>query len=138
MRLPDPRRLAAALLLVLCLPAVAAELPETLIDYEIEVTLDPATRMLDGRQTLRWTHPGSRPLRRVPIHLYLNAFAHEQTTWMSGVPARRLRADRFIKRWPDPWGWNEPVSIRQGGAELAWRPIAPDDGNHLDRSLIEI
>jgi len=26
----------------------------------------------------------------------------------------------------------------QGDAELAWQAIAPDDGNHLDRSLIEI
>ncbi len=115
-----------------------AELPPTAIAYEIAVELDPATRMLSGRETIRWTHPGSVPLRRVPMHLYLNAFAHEHTTWMGGVPVRRLRPDDFIKRWPDPWGWNEPVSIRQGGAELAWRPIAPDDGNHLDRSLIEV
>ena len=138
MRLLDPTRFAAALLAAVCLPAVAAEVPETLIDYEIEVTLDPATRMLDGRQIIRWTHPGTRPLRWVPVHLYLNAFAHEQTTWMTGVPARRLRADELLEQFPDPWGWNEPVSIRQNGTELSWRPIAPDDGNHLDRSLIAV
>ncbi len=138
MRLPNTRWLAAALLVLLGVPGAAADLPETGIAYEIEVTLDPETRMLDGREIIRWTHPGTRPVRRVPLHLYLNAFSHEQTTWMTGVPARRLRADDFIEQWPDPWGWNEPVSIRQDGAELAWRPIAPDDGNHLDRSLIEV
>ena len=141
MRVPIPGRssIALATLAVLALaPAAAAELPETGISYEIRVTLDPETRMLEGDVSIRWTHPGSRPLRKVPMHLYLNAFAHEETTWMRGVPARRLRADEFLDRWPDPWGWNEPVSIRRGKRELAWRPIAPDDGNHLDRSLIEV
>lgn len=137
MRVPIPSWPLAALLALLPLSA-AAELPETGIDYEIEVSLDPASRMLDGRETIRWTHHGSRTVRKVPLHLYLNAFAHEQTTWMSGVPARRLRADAFLEKWPDPWGWNEPVAIRQGDEELVWRPIAPDDGNHLDRSLIEV
>ena len=125
-------------LLALSAMAGADELPETGIDYEIEVTLDPATRMLDGRETIRWDHPGGKRLRSVLMHLYLNAFAHEQTTWMNGVPARRLRADEFIDLWPDPWGWNEPTAIRQGGVDLDWRPISPDDGNHLDRSLIRV
>ena len=137
-RIPRRSWPLVALLALAPLPVPATELPETGITYEIEVRLDPATRMLEGRQTIGWTHPGTKVLRKVPLHLYLNGFSHEQTTWMSGVPARRLRADDFIDRWPDPWGWNEPVSIRQGDVELAWRPIAPDDGNALDRSLIEV
>ncbi len=130
--------LAALLAALLATPSGAASLPETGISYEIEVTLEPATRRLEGRETIRWSHPGDTVLRTVPLHLYLNAFSHEQTTWMSGVPARRLRTDRFLERWTDPWGWNEPISIRQGDDELAWRPISPDDGNPLDRSLIEV
>jgi hypothetical protein len=138
MRVPTPISLLAFLLAFLPLASNGEELPPTSIAYEIEVTLDPSTRMLEGRQTIRWTHPGDQALRTVPLHLYLNAFSHERTTWMGGVPARRLRPDEFIDRWPDPWGWNEPVSIRQGDVDLDWRPIAPDDGNHLDRSLIEV
>lgn len=138
MRTPAPRWLLAALLAGVPVTAAAAELPATGIAYEIEVELDPVSRMLEGYETVRWTHPGSGTLLTVPMHLYLNAFAHEQTTWMSGVPARRLRADELLDRWPDPWGWSEPPSIRQDGIELAWRPIAPDDGNPLDRSLVEL
>ena len=93
MRVPIPSWLLAALLAFLPAVNAAAELPETGIAYEIEVTLDPATRMLEGRETIRWAHPGSRELLTVPLHLYLNAFSHERTTWMGGVPARRLRAD---------------------------------------------
>jgi hypothetical protein len=137
MRFPIAWWIAA--LAVPCLaPGRADELPVTGIAYEIEVTLDPASRMLEGRELIRWRNPGGRDLRTVPLHLYLNGFSHEQTTWMRGVPARRLEADEFLELWPDPWGWSEPLAIRQNGADLAWRPIAPDDGNLLDRSLIEV
>jgi hypothetical protein len=138
MRIPLSRWLLVALPALAPALVHATELPRTGIAYRIEVTLDPATRMLAGSETIRWTHPGTSLLRKVPLHLYLNAFAHEQTTWMNGVPVPRLRADEFIERWPDPWGWNEPLSIRQNGVELTWRPVSPDDGNPLDRSLIEV
>ena len=70
MRVRIPTRLLVAVLL--CVPAAgAAELPETGIDYRIEVTLDPASRMLEGRETIRWGHPGGAPLNTVLMHLYL-------------------------------------------------------------------
>lgn len=103
MRLPIPSWPLAALLALLPMAGSAQGLPETNIAYEIEVTLDTETRMLDGRETIRWTHPGTEALSKLRMHLYLNAFSHERTTWMGGVPARRLRADDFIERWPDPW-----------------------------------
>ena len=118
MSAPIPAWIPAALLALVSVASAAATLPQTGIAYEIEVRLDPETRMLEGREIVRWTHPGTQPVRRVPMHLYLNAFSHERTTWMHGVPARRLRADEFLERWPDPWGWIEPTSIRQGESEL--------------------
>lgn len=129
--------LVAAVALAI-LPAYGLELPETSISYTIEVSLDPATRMLDGRETIRWTNPSGEPVDRVPMHLYLNAFSHEDTTWMRGVPASRFDVDKLLRRYPDPWGYSEPVSIRRDGQDLEWKAIAPDDGNSLDRSLIEV
>ena len=131
--------------LMLALPAVlsaipvhAVELPETSVSYTIEVSLDPETRRLDGHETVRWTNPSSRSIDAVPMHLYLNGFAHEETTWMRGVPPGRFDIDQLLDRYENPWGWNEPVSIRRAGVELDWKAIAPDDGNPLDRSLIEV
>ena len=148
MRVSIPCRLLPLAALLLAAPGSGAQpegaappegvLPETGIAYEIEVTLDPGSRMLEGRETIRWRNPGAVAVRTVPMHLYLNAFSHERTTWMNSVPRFRLNPDRMIERWPDPWGWSEPVAIRRDGAALAWRPIAPDDGNPLDRSLIEV
>ena len=50
----------------------------------------------------------------------------------------RFQLDTIIERFEDPWGWSEPDSIRQQGQELEWQPIAPDDGNSLDRTLVEV
>jgi hypothetical protein len=134
--------LRAFLLLAAILPAGAMgdtlELPETGISYEIEVRLDPLTRDLSGRETIRWTNPSESILDRMPLHLYLNGFSHERTTWMAGVPGGRLDLEELLKHSDDPWGWNEPSSIRRDGVDVAWQPIRPDDGNPLDRSLIEL
>lgn len=119
-------------------PSAALELPDTSISYSIDVTLDPATRGLAGRETVRWTNPGSAPVSSVPLHLYLNAFAHEQTTWMRSAPSGMFDVDDVLRVHDDPWGWNEPVSIRRDGVDLTWDAIAPDDGNPFDRSLVEV
>jgi hypothetical protein len=120
-------------------PAAPRELPETSLSYSIEVSLDPETRMLAGRETIRWTNPSSRTtVTRVPVHLYLNAFANDASTWMRSVPTDLADVEGVLAQHSDPWGWSEPTIVRQGDAMLQWRPIQPDDGNPLDRSLVEI
>lgn len=143
----NPRRLllsasVAAAAVALCRPAASFELPEAAIGYRIEAELDPATRALKGSEEIRWKNLTGEPVSALPVHLYLNAFSHTQTTWMQGVTAGRLRFGDLLTREPDPWGHIEPTSIRQrtpeGERDAAWRPIQPDDGNGLDRSLVEV
>ncbi len=131
--------LAAALLCVAAADAPAPlELPRTSLAYRIEVALDPGSRRLEGRETLEWRNASDVAVASVPLHLYLNAFAHEATTWMRSSDQARGDVDALLELDPDPWGYSEPRSIRQDGLELRWRPIAPDDGNPLDRTLIEV
>ena len=125
------------LVLFVTTAAPGQELPPTKITYAIEVTLDPETRMLEGRETIWWTNPSDGSVETVPVHLYLNGFAHEQSSWMKSA-GRRPRLGTLLRRYDDPWGWCEPRWIRQGDVELKWRPVAPDDGNPFDRSLIEV
>lgn len=117
---------------------MAADLPETGLRYDIEVRLDPETRMLHGSETIRWTNPSSGDVDRIPIHLYLNAFSHEDTTWIRNALRRRLRDTEVSTIYRDPWGYSRPTSIVRDGQALPWRAIAPDDGNPFDRSLIEV
>ena len=113
-------------------------LPAVKLDYRIRVRVDPSTRRIRGEERLRWVNPSDTTVRRVPLHLYLNAFSHLGTTWMREQVRGRFDPARFLERHPDPWGWIDPVSIRQGPSAARWRPIQPDDGNRLDRTLIEV
>ncbi|HNP34276.1 MAG TPA: M1 family metallopeptidase [Woeseiaceae bacterium] len=133
------RLVGATMLFVLWTPgATFADIPESTIRYSIEVRLDPATRDLHGQEAISWTNTLREPVTSIPMHLYLNAFSNEASTWNRDTLSDRFGLAGILERFPDPWGWTEPTSIRQNGNELAWQAIAPDDGNHLDRSLIEV
>lgn len=128
----------------LALPATAVglELPKVGLSYRIDARLDPETRVLKGTEEIRWQNPTDAPVSAVPLHLYLNAFAHSRTTWMNGVAAERFDIDDMLAKEPDPWGYTELTAVRQRveSAERAasFAPIRPDDGNRWDRSLVEI
>ena len=118
--------------------AASGAIPDSPISYSIQVVLDPETRELDGRETITWLNTLDTPVSSIPMHLYLNAFSNEASSWYRYTLGARFQLDTLLERFGDPWGWTEPRSIRQGDAELEWQAIAPDDGNHLDRSLIEV
>ena len=120
------------------LTATAHAIPDSSISYSIEVRLDPETRELEGRETITWTNTLSQPVASIPMHLYLNAFSNEASSWHRHSMRARFGLDTILERFDDPWGWSEPDSIRQRGQELEWQPIAPDDGNSLDRTLVEV
>jgi len=117
----------------------AAELPEVNISYNIEVSLNPATRQLSGKETLKWTNPSStETISKIPLHLYLNAFSSTSSTWMQSSPIQVKEMDELLNKYPSPWGYNELKSIKQGTAALKWKAIAPDDGNSNDQTLVEV
>ena len=132
------RLIPSLLLLLAAAVSFAGPLPDSNISYTIEVRLDPATRDLDGRATIRWRNTLDREVDAIPMHLYLNAFSNRGASWFDSTLGERFLESTILERFDDPWGWTEPDSIRQDGAELEWQPIAPDDGNHLDRTLIEV
>lgn len=120
------------------LAATAHAIPDSAISYWIEVRLDPETRELEGRETITWTNTLTEPVVSIPMHLYLNAFSNEASSWHRYSMSARFGLDTILERFDDPWGWSEPDSIRQRGQELEWQLIAPDDGNSLDRTLVEV
>lgn len=142
---PAPRRLLAFACAAAALApgaAAALDLPPVNVTYRIEAELDPETRGIKGREEIRWRNATGEPAAALPMHLYLNGFANQGTTWMRESAPRRPGEAELLKRNPDPWGYMEPTAITQRveGVErdASWRPIQPDDGNPLDRSLGEI
>jgi hypothetical protein len=120
----------------------SAALPKNRIRYRIDVSLDPASRVLKGREEIRWGNPSFGGVAAVPMHLYLNAFSHRGTTWMRTVPEERLRLETLREIDSEPWGYIELKAVRQilpeGPQDARWTAIQPNDGNPFDRSLVEV
>jgi hypothetical protein len=140
---PRLGRTVAALVVLLAAGSTVAALPETSIRYEIEVRVDPETHELSGRERIVWTNRSATTIDALRVHLYLNGFAHEGTTWMRESYPDAWNRPGWQARYDDPWGYIEPTAIRQldgegRGVDAPWKPIRPDDGNPLDRSLIEV
>jgi Peptidase family M1 domain len=126
-----------ALALTLAAPAFALEAPRKLVDYAIDVALDPETKTADGRETLKWTNPSDGPVAELRFHLYWNAFRNNRSTFLK-ESGGRLRGDTADK--DTGWGSMDVTSMRWDGAELvkAMRFESPDDGNPDDRTVLVV
>ncbi|MEO6325538.1 MAG: M1 family metallopeptidase, partial [Thermoanaerobaculia bacterium] len=128
---------AAALALVLASPALALEAPKKLVDYQIQVTLDPKAKSLDGHETLRWTNDSPDRVPDLKFHLYWNAFRNTRSSFFkeSGGQLRGDKADTETG-----WGHIEVTSMTWDGQDLAkgFRFESPDDGNLDDRTVLSV
>ena len=107
------------------------------VEYRIEARLDAQTRTVTGALRARWQNRGRTPVDALTLHLYLNAFANNRTTLMTGLGER---AERWWARHPDGWGRIDLAALRVGGrdalADLAF--VQPDDGNPDDHTLAHL
>ncbi len=128
---------AAALALVLAAPASALEAPRKIVDYDIKVSLDPETKVVEGVETLKWTNPSDGPVGELRFHLYWNAFRNDRSTFFkeSGGRLRWDTADTV-----KGWGYTDVTSMKWDGKELvkAARFESPDDGNPDDRTVLVV
>lgn len=119
-------------------PIFPTPLSPRLANYQIDVTLDPVSKKINGRETLTWRNPSNDVIRELRFHLYLNAFRNEQSTFMreSGGQLRGDQIDRNAK--DDPYGYMEVVSMKTNGESLAYEYIQPDDQNRDDHTVIRV
>ena len=120
-------------------PIFPAPLSPRLANYQIDVTLDPATKKLTGRETLTWRNPSSDVIRELQFHLYLNAFRNEKSTFMreSGGQLRGDEIDRNAKE--NPYGSIDIVSMKtRNGEALPYQFIQPDDINRDDHTVVRV
>ncbi len=109
-------------------------------NYEIDVTLDPAMRMLTGTEVITWNNTGDIPAYSLRLHLYWNAFRNTNSTWMK---QRQLVGDNpFARASESDFGYSTVTAltfINADGSETdmmgRFRYISPDDQNRDDRSL---
>ena len=114
-------------------------------NYSIDARLDPASRIVNGREVITWRNVTAIPAEELRVHLYWNAWRNSHSTWLR---ERVLAgsADRLLGRPEADWSWTDVTAIRLVGMgnapplDLTARSlfIAPDDGNRDDRTLLAV
>jgi hypothetical protein len=117
--------------------ATAAEPGPPVASYTIDTVLDPEAYAVSGTVVARWRNPSRTPTSEIFIHLYLNAFANNRTSLMTGM---REAAERFQQRHVDPWGRIDLAAIHIGDRDVTadLEFVSPDDGNSNDRTLARL
>jgi peptidase M1-like protein len=77
---------------------------EDVVDYTLRATLDPLTHTVHGEGTIAWRNTSVAPVHELWLHLYLNAFKNEQSTFL------RERVGGRGSGPPEDWGW---VDVRR-------------------------
>jgi hypothetical protein len=126
--------------LALVLPIVAQVATDP-IRYEIWVTLDPAKKMLLGRETISWTNTSRDAIPDFWFHLYWNAFKNEKSALMTEAlreePSGTFHGDTKV---PDNgWGWIDVEKIGLAdGTDLtaAMQFMTPDEPAYPDDQTV--
>jgi len=104
-----------------------------LTGYDIDVVLDPELHTLTGRMTAFWVNHSSAPVGEAMMHMYLNAFSSNKSTFAS--------QGRWSAAGDDGWGWVKVNSVTDGiGNNLldSLTYVSPDDGNINDRTVMRV
>jgi hypothetical protein len=126
--------------LALVLP-IAAQATADPLQYEIWVSLDPANKMLLGRETISWTNTSRDSIPDFWFHLYWNAFKNERSALMTEAlhdePSGTFHGDTEVQ--DGGWGWIDVEKIRLAdGTDLsaAMQFMTPDDPVHPDDQTV--
>ncbi len=108
-------------------------------NYDMEVSLNPETKIVDGKMKLNWINISPDTISELQFHLYLNAFKNTETTFMkeSGGSFRGDKAGEDELSW----GWVNVQSMKIKGGENLTKKIEfiqPDDGNKSDQTVIRV
>jgi hypothetical protein len=103
----------------------------------IEASLDHPARTVRGAETVTWRNTTSEPVADLQVHLYLNAFKNERTTFMKESEGRHRR----YRIRDGHWGYIDLERLELGdGRDLlaGAESIRPDDGNPHDETVLRV
>ncbi len=104
---------------------------EEVVHYKIKAELFPEEKIVRGEEIIKWKNCSSNPTSEIYLHLYLNAFKNELSTFMRG---------RRVKPKDMDWGYCEIKELKINGENLKrnLQYVQPDDGNPYDRTLARV
>lgn len=113
-----------------------ATLSDRVVNYQIEATLDPVKHTVDGRQKLTWRNRSAVEVRSVYLHLYMNAFEGNGSTWFSEARNNKMGFRSDVDTKEGEWGHIELRKVLQGGAKVNWTFVHPDNGPETDHTVV--
>jgi hypothetical protein len=115
-------------------------LSDRVVSYRIDATLDAAKHAIDGKQQLTWRNRSDRAIGSIYLHMYLNGFEGEGSTFFSErrVLAAHSRARGVAEVKKGEWGHIDLNRIAQGESVLPWRYVHPDGGPETDHTVIRV
>ena len=118
--------------------AAQATLSDRVVDYQIEATLDPVKHTIAGQQKLRWRNRSAQAVSSVYLHLYLNAFEGEHSTFFTEKRKLDKGFRSGVETRDGEWGYIELRSMTQNGATAPWHFVQPDNGPATDRTVVRV
>ncbi len=107
--------------------------------YQIEATLDPARRVLTGREIVTWRNATAFPTRELRLHLYYNAWRNDQSSYIKSATLSGFGRRRFQD---DDWAYCNVSAVsllgESSSSPLPTDFIQPDDGNKEDRTVLRV
>jgi hypothetical protein len=93
-------------------PELRGEVPEDarVTDYVLDARLDTDTHEVTGTARITFRNRSARPVDRLPLHLYMNAFRAEDTAWM--LEARGSHRGQRQSGKGDRWGYIDLKSVK--------------------------
>lgn len=114
-----------------------ATLADRVVTYRIQARLDPVRHTIDGQQQLTWRNRSAREVKSVYLHLYLNAFDGEGSTFMTEKrEGFSFRSD--VDSSEGGWGRMELRRVHQAGQPVPWHFVHPDGGPKSDRTVVRL
>jgi hypothetical protein len=117
--------------------ARSAPLADPVASYRIACRYDAARKRIEGTELLSWKNTGTHPASSIFLHLYLNAFSNNRSSYMR----ERRREGEPESVAPGQWGSISLSRVSSAAGEdllPGLRFAAPDDGNADDRTVAEI
>lgn len=111
-------------------------------NYQLSVTLDPATRTLRATGRIEWRNITRKPTGELQFHLYWNAWTDGKSTWMRENAASRPmdRPNTDFSRFTLESLQLEPATAQDAATNLlpTLHYLSPDDGNADDRTVMRV
>ncbi len=113
-------------------------LSDRVVEYRIAVVLDPIRHTLDGKQQLTWRNRSAVPVSSVYVHLYLNAFRNEGSTYFTEERERGYRFRSDVATREGEWGYTDLASVKQAGKDVVISFVQPDNGPATDMTVARL